>query len=239
MFLENVVIDAHDSAVLGRFWEALLGTTTLTDTEDGFETRLSVADGPVLDLCFPRVPEPAPAAPRLHLDVAGGTAQQAVVERALELGARPLNIGQGDVPWVVLADPEGHPFCVMESRPAYERSGRLAAIPIDSSRPARDRQFWTELSGWIAVDGPLPAMRHRSGAGPLIEWCPEPAAKGPGKNPIHLDLRLESGDDSDAVVAWIAGLGGVELDPGWGELPWRVLADPSGNEFCLLPARSD
>lgn len=239
MFLENVVFDAVDPATLGRFWEGLFDTTTLTDTADAFETRLTVADGAVLDLCFQRVSEPAPPRPRLHLDVAGGARQKAVVDRALGLGATPLDVGQRDVTWVVLADPEGHPFCVLEPQPAYERSGPLAAIPVDSSDPIRDRRFWSELSEWVAHDGPLPAMRHRSGRGPLIEWCPEPAAKGPGKNPIHLDLRLEPGDDPDAVVARIEDLGGAELHPDWGDLPWRVFADPSGNEFCLLPARHD
>ena len=38
-------------------------------------------------------------------------------------------------------------------------------------------------------------------------------------------------------MARVVELGGRELDPGWGELPWRVVADPSGNELCLLPAR--
>ena len=51
---------------------------------------------------------------------------------------------------------------------------------------------------------------------------------------MHLDIRLEAGDDEDAVVARVVELGGRELDPDWGDLPWRVVTDPSGNE--LLPA---
>ncbi len=58
MYLENVVVDATDPQALGRFWETALGTETLTDEPDGFETRLAVPDGPVLDLGFQRVPEP-------------------------------------------------------------------------------------------------------------------------------------------------------------------------------------
>ena len=80
-------------------------------------------------------------------------------------------------------------------------------------------------------------LRHPSGRGPLLELCPEPAPKQPGaKNPIHLDVRLEGGDDPDEVAAGIAARGGAELFPDWGELPWRVFRDPSGNELCVLPA---
>jgi len=241
MYLENLVVDALDPQALGRFWEALLGAgPTLTDEPDAFETRLTVPDGLVLDLCFQRVPEPVAPEPRLHLDVGGGARQAEVVQRALELGAHHLDIGQHDVPWVVLADPEGNPFCVMEERPEYDTSGPIAALPLDSADPARDAAFWAELSGWQQVSSAMPAaLRHPSGRGVLLELCPEPRPKDGGtKNRLHLDLRLESVDDPDAVVARVVELGGRALDPDWGDLPWRVLTDPSGNELCLLPARS-
>ena len=238
MYLENIAVDAADPHVLGAFWEDLLGTTTLTEGADEYETRLDVAAGAYLDLCFQRVPEPRPPDPRLHLDIAGGDRQAEVVERALALGATHLDIGQHDVPWVVLADPEGNPFCVMESRPEYAASGPIAALPLDSADPGRDAAFWAELSGWHPVDSAMPAaLRHPSGRGPLLELCPEAKRKGELKNRLHLDLRLEASDEPDEVVARIVERGGRELHPDWGPLPWRVLADPSGNELCLLPAR--
>ncbi len=240
MYLENLVVDAQDPRALGRFWEALLGAgPALTDEPDAYETRLTVPDGLVLDLCFQRVPEAVGPDPRLHLDIRGGARQAEVVQRALELGARHLDIGQGDVPWVVLADPEGNPFCVMEGRPEYATSGPIAALPLDSADPARDAAFWAELSGWQPVSSAMPAaLRHPSGRGVLLELCPQPAPKATGaKNRLHLDLRLEREDDADAVAARVVELGGRALDPGWGELPWRVMTDPSGNEVCLLPAR--
>ena len=239
MYLENLVVDAREPQRLGRFWEAALGTEQLTDEPGGYETRLAIEGWPMLDLCFQRVPEPVRPDPRLHLDIRGGARQAEVVQRALELGARHLDIGQGDVPWVVLADPEGNPFCVMEKRPEYAASGPIAALPLDSADPARDAAFWAELSGWQPVSSAMPAaLRHPSGRGVLLELCPEPAPKAEGaKNRLHLDIRLERGDDADAVAARVVELGGRALDPGWGELPWRVMTDPSGNELCLLPAR--
>ena len=239
MHLENLVMDAAEPQRLGRFWEAVVGGERLTDEPDAFETRLAVEGGPVLDLCFQRVPEPPSGPPRLHLDLAGGARQAEEVERLLALGARHLDIGQGDVPWVVLADPEGGPCCVMEERAAYADTGPVAALPLACADPVRDAELWSWLTGWTEVAGVAPrSLRHPSRRGPLLELCPEPSPKGTAKNRLHLDVRLEPGDDPDGVAAGIAERGGRELQPGWGDLPWRTFADPSGNEFCVLPARS-
>lgn len=239
MQIENVVLDAADPHVLGGFWESLLGGRRITDEPDTVEVRISPDGAPVLDLCLTTVPEPAPAHPRLHLDLLGGDAQDEVVLRALGLGARHLDIGQGDVPWVVLADPEGNPFCVMESRPEYRAGSPVAALPLDSADVERDLRFWTALSGWTPVDGVDPsALRHPSGHGPLLEICPEPRPKPAGeKNRLHLDVRLEGDERLDDAVERALDLGGALVEHDWGPLPWRVLTDPSGNELCLLPSR--
>jgi len=239
MDLENLVFDAVDPQRLGRFWEAVVGGERLTDEPAGYETRLAVDGGPVLDLCFQRVPEPPADPVRLHLDLRGGARQAEEVDRLLGLGARHLDIGQGDVPWVVLADPEGNPCCVMEEREAYAGSGPVAALPLDSADPDRDARFWAWLTGWVSVPGPAPSsLRHPSLRGPVLELCPEEAPKGPAKNRLHLDVRLEPGEDPDDTEAAIAERGGARLEVDWGELPWRSYTDPSGNEFCVLPARS-
>ena len=239
MYLENLVVDAAEPQRLGRFWEAVVGGERLTDEPDAVETRLTVGDGPVLDLCFQRVADLPLDPPRLHLDLAGGARQSEEVDRLLGLGARRLDVGQGDVPWVVLADPEGNPFCVMEDRAGYADTGPVAALPLSSADPDRDAELWSWLTGWTEVAGVAPrSLRHPSLLGPLLELCPEPATKGTTKNRLHLDIRLESGEDPDGVAARIVESGGRELHPEWGDLPWRVHADPSGNEFCVLPARS-
>jgi predicted enzyme related to lactoylglutathione lyase len=239
VYLENVVVDATDPQTLGRFWEAALGTETLTDELDGFETRLALPDGPVLDLCFQRVPEPPGEPQRLHLDLRGAEERQPLVERLLALGASHADIGQGPVPWVVLADPEGNPFCVMETRAEYGDTGPIAALPLDVADPDRELDFWRWLTGWVPVEAiEERSLQHPSRRGPLLELCPEAQPKGPAKNRMHLDVRLESGDDADAVAQGIADRGGRELHLGWGDLPWRHFADPSGNEFCVLPSRA-
>jgi hypothetical protein len=240
MYLENIVVDAVEPRRLGRFWESALGGERLTDEPDGFETRLTIEGGPVLDLCLQRVPEPAAAPPRLHLDLSGGPRRAEVVERLLGLGARHLDIGQHDVPWVVLTDPEGNPCRVLEDRTPYTDTGPLAALPLDSADPHTDAEFWSWLTGWTDAPGVAPrSLPHPSRRGPVLELCPEPAPKGTSKNRLHLDVRLEAGEGPEEVAAGIAERGGGTLDhPEWGELPWRSYTDPSGNEFCVLPARS-
>ena len=215
MYLENLVFDASDPQRLGRFWQAAVGGKTLTDEPDGYETRLSVDGGPVLDLCFQRVPEPPSKPARLHLDLLGGPRQREVVDRLLGLGARHVDIGQGDVAWVVLADPEGNAFCVMEAREEYVRTGPIAAVPLDAADPAADARFWSWLTGWV-LEGPggsSTVVRHPSGRGLLLEFCPEKQPKPETKNRLHFDIRLGAGDDPDLVAAGIAERGGLELHP--------------------------
>jgi hypothetical protein len=70
-------------------------------------------------LVFVAVPEAKTVKNRLHLDLRPvNGVHEAEVERLLVLGARRADVGQGDVPWVVLADPEGNEFCVLGSRAA-------------------------------------------------------------------------------------------------------------------------
>ncbi|WP_344778397.1 VOC family protein [Nocardioides panacisoli] len=214
MQLENVVFDAVDPQAVGRFWESELGTEPLTDEEAGYETRLAVPDGPVLDLCFQRVAEPPTGPQRLHLEIVDDA------DTELEL-----------------TDPGGNPFTELPAGSAYADDSPLATIVLAAADPERDRRFWSWLTGWEPVDpGPVVGLRHPSHRGPLLELRPEAAPKGEGKNRIHLDVRLEPGEDADAVATAIVERGGRELHFDWGELPWRHFADPSGNEFCMLRA---
>ena len=137
MRLENVVWDSPHPRTLGLFWAEALGARVLDDPRpgtDGLEARLELGHGVFLDLCFPPASTPPDVPQRLHLDLRGGDRQSEVVERLLDLGARRVDIGQGDVPWVVLDDPDGNAFCVMEDRAAYRAGGGpLAALPLDVS----------------------------------------------------------------------------------------------------------
>jgi predicted enzyme related to lactoylglutathione lyase len=119
--LVNLVIDAADPARLARFWAAALGWEVTAEEPDAAMAGPSGNGDPdpgVLPLLFLRVPEAKTGKNRVHLDLASESAldQAAQVERLLGLGAVPTEIGQGDVPWEVLADPEGSEFCVLTPR---------------------------------------------------------------------------------------------------------------------------
>ncbi|WP_299039191.1 VOC family protein [uncultured Pseudokineococcus sp.] len=232
MRLENVVRDSRDPQRLGRFWAAALGAEQITDEPDLVEARLQLGGASFLDLCFPRVEAPSTSPARLHLDVAGGARPDEVVARLLALGARRADIGQGQVPWVVLEDPEGGAFCVVPGRGGRRGTGPVAALLLDSADPARDAAFWAALTGWVPTESSDAAvsLRHPSGEGPVLELWREPEPKR-GKNRVHLDVRRESGDGD--VGERLRRLGATALSAP-GEHPWLVVADPSGNELCVL-----
>ncbi|WP_432029424.1 VOC family protein [Streptomyces sp. 1222.5] len=110
---EQVNVDAADPVALGRWWAEALGWVVVADTADEFEIR--PAPDRLPGLLFVPVPEGKTVKNRLHLDFRP-TDQAAEVSRLLALGARHADVGQGEQPWVVLADPEGNEFCVLGER---------------------------------------------------------------------------------------------------------------------------
>ncbi len=105
----EVCIDADDIHALGQWWASALGWPSSV-TEDG-DVLLRPPDGGP-DWLFLAVPDGKVVKNRLHFDFTPDD-QQAEVDRLIGLGARHVDIGQGDQTWVVLADPEGNEFCVL------------------------------------------------------------------------------------------------------------------------------
>jgi hypothetical protein len=112
---EQVVIDAHDPVVLGRWWLEALGWVVVNDDPGEFEIRPQADRLP--GILFLPLDEHKQVKNRLHLDFRPDD-QSAEVERLIALGASPIDIGQGDASWVVLADPEGNEFCVLRDHRA-------------------------------------------------------------------------------------------------------------------------
>jgi hypothetical protein len=108
-----IVLDTPEPARLAPFWEQLLGWQRVAENDHCVE--LAPPDGgPKLALF--RAPDPQTTKNRMHLDLIPGD-QDAEVKRALELGARRVDIGQGQhVAHVVLADPEGNEFCILPAQ---------------------------------------------------------------------------------------------------------------------------
>ncbi|MFI5491741.1 VOC family protein [Actinoplanes sp. NPDC051859] len=110
---EQIVVDAADPARLARWWAEALGYQIVHEAADEVEIRRTPDTLP--GLLFGLSSDARTVKNRLHLDLRPDD-QEAEVERLVDMGARPVDIGQRDVSWVVLADPEGNEFCVLSAK---------------------------------------------------------------------------------------------------------------------------
>ncbi len=239
----QVNVKARDDAAVGRFWADALGWAMssegpgVTNLEPvGFDYPDPVA------LCIDvvAVPDPSAVRYRAHLDLATtSTAHQAeLVARLQSLGATLADIGQGDVPWTVMADPEGNLFCVLEPRDVYRDTGPIATVVVDCTDPRALARFWGDATDWTVheVTDDHARLRSSAGVGPYLELVRTAAAQTP-RHRFHLDLRPYAGDDQAAEAARLRSLGATDADVGQGDVPWLVMADPEGNDFCILGPR--
>ncbi len=118
---------------------------------------------------------------------------------------------------------------------------RIQCLCIDTADPLRLATFWQEVLGWRLEAGAgnnevvlePPKGSPEDGVAPDLLFLRVPEDKL-SKNRLHLDLRPV---DQAAEVARLEGLGARRADVGQGpEVTWVVMADPDGNEFCVLRA---
>ena len=114
--LTTLCFDANDPSRVARFWAAALNWEVLDATPE--ETGLVPTDGTPFVVLFLPVPEPKVGKNRIHLDLVSETPDHhtEMVDRLISLGASRAEIGQGEVPWTVMADPEGNEFCVVRPK---------------------------------------------------------------------------------------------------------------------------
>jgi len=111
----ELIIDAEDVQTLSEFWCAALDYRPTGRYQGVIE--IGAPDGSIPTLVFIPNDQPKDRKNRLHIDLNPRGCEQAdEVERLLSLGARHVDIGQGQQSWVVLADPEGNEFCVLQER---------------------------------------------------------------------------------------------------------------------------
>ncbi|WP_394621770.1 VOC family protein [Lentzea sp. JNUCC 0626] len=111
----EITFESADPSALAAFWSEFAG--------DEIELTFVWSDAPKIEKN------------RVHIDLASTSPehQADIVARALKLGAEHADVGQSGVPWVVLRDPQGNEFCVLEPRPEYP--GVVAAVVVDSPDP--------------------------------------------------------------------------------------------------------
>jgi predicted enzyme related to lactoylglutathione lyase len=118
-------------------------------------------------------------------------------------------------------------------------SVRWTELVVDSYDPPAIAEFWRQVLGWELVedeqeDGDVEiGPPDQDGPSLLFQIVPEGKKV---KNRIHIDVRSFD-TDQGAELDRLKALGAVEVDIGQGDESWVVLADPEGNEFCLLASR--
>jgi predicted enzyme related to lactoylglutathione lyase len=117
---------------------------------------------------------------------------------------------------------------------------RIQCLTIDCHNPKLLGEFWAEVLSWqVTHESETEVVLEPPAGSPLVNVAPDilflkVPDKKVVKNRLHLDLRP---DDRDAEVTRIKKLGAVEVEIGQSQDPnvtWVVLADPEGNEFCVL-----
>jgi len=242
--LVQVNFKARDDAALGRFWAAALGWEV--SGSGGGATSVTPAGfvwtdpGAAVCLDVIAVPDPETVQDRVHIELATTSAahKTELVARLRELGATPVD-GSG-VPWTVMADPQGNVFCVQEPAGEYRDTGPIAAVVVDCADPPTLARFWGEAMNWTTHEVTGERARLRSAkdvgakdVGPYLEFLRTPHLP-PTRHRVHLDVVPDQGDGQAAEVARLRTLGATPADVGQGDVGWVVLADPEGNQFCVL-----
>lgn len=236
--LVSVCLDANDPRTMARFWAEALGW--VLNESDG-EVALVPSDGTGFDILFEPTSRTKVGQNNIHLDLTTTSIadQHDLVHRLIRAGAAEIDIGQrGDEGHVVLADPEGNELCIIEPDNEFLAGcPRLGAINADGTRATG--LFWSEVLGWPLIwdHDDETAIRAPDGGGPIIQWSGPPLMTKHGKNRLHLDIAPPVGVEQRDEVDRLTELGATRIDIGQGDVSWIVMADPDGNEFCVLTPR--
>ena len=226
--LHALTVRASDPEALATFWGGLLGwerapegVVLLPDADTRFR------------LAFVPTHETKAGLNQIHFHLTSNSASQAdTVARALDLGASHLDVGQlPDEDHVVLADPDGNEFCVIEAGNSWlDGTGFLGELAADGTRDVG--VFWAAALDWPLVwdeDGETaiapPAGAHK------IAWGGPPLNEYAGRRRMYPELVAAG--DLDAEVERLVSLGAREVGRRGSEVE---MADPDGNEFVLRHA---
>ncbi|MGH3729783.1 MAG: VOC family protein [Micromonosporaceae bacterium] len=233
-----VCFDASRPLRLAPFWSGVLGGEMAEDPHDG--VALLPGDDTGFRIGFVPTQEPKVRQNPMHFDLTSASLeeQRQTVARALELGARHIDVGQRpDEDHVVLADPDGNEFCVIEPGNDFLAGcGFIGALSCDGSQKVG--YFWSQALGWPLVwDQDQETGIRSPDGGPKITWDGVPPRPETARNRVHFDLAPPVHGDQQAEVDRLVSLGATRVDIDQGDVSRVVMADPDGNEFCVLTPR--
>ena len=195
-----MAFDAHDPAGLVQFWASVLGRGIAQDARGA----LLAGEDAQLSLRFVQSSAQPVRPNRMHLHLTSTSAddQQQTVAKALKLGARHLNFGQRpEDGHVVLGDPEGNEFCVIEPGNAYlDGCGFLGELACDGTREVG--LFWSKVLGWplvwdqdqeTAIQSPLGGTKVAWGGPPWPPRRPGTGSASSSSRPTNARMRRSTG----------------------------------------------
>jgi predicted enzyme related to lactoylglutathione lyase len=226
--------DASQPLRLAEFWSGVLGWEPADDQHD--DVALLPDDDTGFRIRFLPSEQSKVEQNLMHFDLTSASLedQQRTVARALELGGRHTDVGQRpEEEHVVLADPEGNEFCVIEPGNQFlAECGFIGALACDGTQELG--YFWSAALEWPLVwdQDQETAIRSPHG-GPKITWGGPPPMPRTAKNRLRFDLATDG--DQQAEIARLLSLGATRIDATGPRDTGRVLlADPDGNEFRVL-----
>ena len=224
-----LTFDAADPARLAAFWAGILGRAV----SDEARGPLLPGSDTQVGLRFVQSPSMKVGPNRVHLHVTSSTPadQPRTVATALDLGATHLDVGQlPQEAHVVLADPEGNEFCVIEAGNGFLAGcGLLGELACDGTREVG--VFWAEALAWPLVwDQDEETAVQSPHGGTKVAWGGPPLAPKHGRNRQRFELTAVDADLA-AEAERLVSLGAARL--GSVEDGAVELADPDGNEFSL------
>lgn len=225
-----VTFEAGNPAEPARFWAGLLGREIVEDAGGmllpGTDTQLGLRFVPG------RAGQVGANRMHLHLTSADLDDQRHIVATAESLGGHHVDVGQRpEDGHVVLADPAGYEFCVIEPGNGYLAGcGPLGELTCAGSRQVG--QFWGRALGWPLVwdRGEQTAIQSPHGGTKLAWDTWDTVAPGTEPNRQRFELLAADGDQR-AAVDELVSLGATRLDAH--DDGTVVLADPDGNEFSV------
>lgn len=226
--LVAVAFDAQDPAGLASFWGSLLDRPVVHEANGALLPARDTQVG--LRFVGASTERSGPNRLHLHLTSTSREDQQRTVATALRLGGRHLDVGQlPHEDHVVLADPAGNEFCVIEAGNNFLAGcGYLGEVSCEGSRDVG--LFWRDALDWSLVwdRNDETAIQSRAG-GTKLSWGGPPVSPKQGRNRQRFDLASA---DPERDVQRLVVLGATRLIDRDGCIE---LADHDGNEFCVSP----
>ncbi len=234
--LVALALNAMEPNQLARFWASALQWNVYES--EGVGAKLVPTDATRFHMLFRPVVDAKVGQNRIHFDLTTTSLddQRNTVDELLVIGARHIDIGQGpSETHVVLADPEGNEFCIIDPHNRFLAScPRLGAVNCDGTQALG--YFWSDALGWPLVwdEDDETAIQAPDGTGPRITWSGPPLMPKSGEERLHFHVAHEPATSASAVLDHLLAIGASRLDVGHGCLGAIALADVDGNEFCLF-----